>query len=41
METKALTEVVEEVHQPKLHHQIRDMLTARVLGLANVDVEVP
>ena len=40
-EPQALVEVSEEVHQPKLHQQISDLLNARVLGLFNVGVEIP
>ena len=36
-----LAEVPEEVHKPRLHQQIRKLLTARVLGLSNVGVEIP
>ena len=41
LETPELPEVVDQVYQPKIHQQIRDLLTARVLGLADVRVEVP
>ena len=37
----ALPEVMEEVHQPKIHQQISNLPTARFLGLADVGVEVP
>ena len=40
-ETKALTEVTEEVHHPKLHQNISNFLTERVLGLSNVNVDIP
>ena len=40
-ELPELTEVVEEVHQPELQQHTRDLLTAWVLGLDNVYVEVP
>ena len=40
-ESPVLTELVEEVHQPKLHRHISDLLTAGVLGLAYVSIEVP
>ena len=40
-ETPALLGVVKEVHQTKLHQHICDLLTARVMGLADVGVEVP
>ena len=40
-EPPELSEVADEVNQPKLHHQICNLLAARVLGLANVGVEVP
>ena len=40
-ELPALTEVVEEVHQTKLQQHTRDLLTAWVLGLDDVYVEVP
>ena len=36
----ALTEVVEEVHQTELHHQVSELLAAQVLGFANVGAEV-
>ena len=39
-EPPALLEVVEEVHQPELNQQISDLLTARVLGLDDVGIEV-
>ena len=32
---------MEEVHQPEPHQKIINLLTARVLGLSNVDVEIP
>ena len=41
LETPELPEVVDKVYQPKIHQQIRDLLTSRVLGLADVRVEVP
>ena len=36
-----LSEVVEEFHQPELHHQVSNLLTVRVLGFANIGAEVP
>ena len=36
----ALPEVMEKVHQPKIHQQISNLPTARFLGLADVGVEV-
>ena len=36
-----LPEVVEEVHQTKLHHQVSNLLTVRVLGFVDVGAEVP
>ena len=41
METKALIEVVEKFHHNEIYKQISNMLTERVLGLADVGVEVP
>ena len=41
MEPQALSEVVEEANQTKLHQQVRNMLAARVLGLSDVGVELP
>ena len=35
-----LSEVVEEVHQTKLHHQVSNLLTVQVLGFADVGAEV-
>ena len=40
-EPQSLPELVEEVHQPELHHQTSNMLIARVLGLADAGFEVP
>ena len=40
-EPSGLLEITKEVHQPELHHQSIDLMAARVLGLADVGVEVP
>ena len=40
-EPPALLEVVDELHHPKLHQQVSDLLTAQVLVLSDVGVEVP
>ena len=37
----ALLELVEEVHQTRIHHKVRDLLAARVLGFAYADAEIP
>ena len=37
----ALSEVVEEANQTKLHQQIRKLMAVRVLGFADVGAEVP
>ena len=34
-------EVVEEVHQPELHHQVSNLLAEWVLIFSNVGAEVP
>ena len=39
--TQELTEVEEEVHHPKLHQQVSNLLAARVLGFSDVGAEVP
>ena len=39
-EPLVLEEAAEEVHQPKIRQQISDLLTAIVLVLANVGIEV-
>ena len=41
LEPQALAEVLEDVHHTKLHQQIRDFLTARVMGISNVSIEIP
>ena len=38
-ESPALPEVVEDIHKPKLHQKIINLMTARVLGLSNVGVD--
>ena len=40
-EPLALQEMAEEVHQIELHQNISDLLTVRVLVLADVGVEFP
>ena len=39
-ESQMLEEVPEEVHTPKIDQQLRELLTASVLGLSNVGVEI-
>ena len=41
LEPQALPEVVDEFHHTKLHQKTSNMLTTRVLGLEDVNVEVP
>ena len=40
-ELPVIPEVVEEYHQPELHQQIIDLLTAGDMGLDDIGVEVP
>ena len=40
-EPQALEEATEEDHYPKLHQQISNFMTARVMGLSNVGIEIP
>ena len=40
-ETKALSELPEVFHPPEIHQHISNFMTARVLGLFNVGVEIP
>ena len=40
-ELPVLLEVVEEVHQPKLHNQVNNLMAVMILYMADVSTEVP